>query len=104
MSHASTTLAVVGVEWVKWKIAEEWAESLPDRRDSAKAAKDVDTVGIIRDYENSYDMHHRVAEATPQEIKVLLERQKRADQGLIVWDEAAQKLLEVPNRKTQEHG
>lgn len=80
---------------MKWKIAEEWEASLPDRYDAAKAAKDVDRDGVIRDYENSYDMHHRIVEATPQEIKALLERQERADQGLIVWDEQLGRLRDV---------
>ena len=85
----------MGVQWVKWKIAEEWAESLPARYDPAKAAEDVDPDGVIRNYENSYDMHHKIVEATPQEIKRLLERQKKAEQGLIVWDEENQELREV---------
>ena len=83
------------VEWVKWKIHEEWAESLPDRYDPAKAAKDADPDGVIRDYENSYDMHHKVVEATRQEVMELMRRQDKAEQGLIVWDEETQKLRDV---------
>ena len=86
---------MASVDWVKWKIHEEWAESLPHRYDPDKAAKDVDAGGVIRNYENSYDMHHAIAEATPQEIKVLIERQKKAEQGLIVWDEEIQKLRDL---------
>ena len=85
----------MGVEWVKWKIAEEWAESLPDRYDPAKTAKDTDPDGVIRNYENSYDMHHKIVEATPQELKVLMKRQEKAEQGLIVWDEKEQRLREL---------
>lgn len=87
---------MASVEWVKWKIAEEWAASLPDRYDPAKAAKDVYADGIVQNYENSYDMHHKIAEATPQEVKALLERQEKAELGTIIWDEERQQLYEVP--------
>ena len=93
---------MTSVEWVKWKIAEEWAESLPDRYDAAEAAKDVDADGVIRNYENSYDMHHKVVEATPQEIKKLLERQKKAEQGLIIWEEDGQCLRNLETGLTED--
>ena len=92
---SSSWCSMPSVEWVKWKIAEEWAENLPDRYDPAKAAEDVDPDGVIHNYENSYDMHHKIGEATPQEIKALLERQEKAEQGLIVWDEEKQELREL---------
>ena len=86
---------MVSVEWVKSRIHEEWVEALPDRYDPAKAAKDVDREGVIRNYESSYDMHHKIVEARPQEIKALIKRQEKAEQGLIVWDEKEGRLREL---------
>ena len=91
---------MASVDWVKRKIHEEWADSLPDRYDPAKAAEDVDPDGVIRNYENSYDMHHKIVEATPQEIKALIERQKKAEQGLIVWDETTQRTRDLDDKES----
>ena len=82
-----------------WKIYEEWEAALPDRYDPVKAAAEADEDGVIRNYENSYDMHHKTVEATPQELKALLERQKKAEAGLIVWDEETQKLREFDSQE-----
>lgn len=78
-----------------WKIYEEWEDSLPDRFDPAKAAAEADADGVIRNYENSYDIHHKVVEATREEVMALRERQRKAEAGLIVWDEAKQELREL---------
>ena len=80
--------------WVKWKIHEEWESSLPDRYDPPKAAAGADADGVIRNYENSYDMHHKVVEATREEVMILMERQRKAEQGLIVWDDEKQEVRE----------
>lgn len=64
----------------KWKILMQWESELPDRYDPAMAAQDkVDERGWIIDYENSYDMHHKVVEATAEEIKDLFARYERAE-------------------------
>ena len=83
------------VDWVKRKIHEEWAESLPNRYDPAKAAAEADADGVIRNYENSYDMHHKVVEATREEVMELMARQEKAEQGLIVWDENLERLRDL---------
>ncbi|MBA3629477.1 MAG: hypothetical protein H0W55_07350 [Actinobacteria bacterium] len=81
--------------WIKSKIHEEWEASLPDRFDAERAKQDADSDGIIRDYENSYDMHHKTVEASAEEVQELLARYKKADAGLIRWDEENQRLYEV---------
>ena len=85
----------MGIGWTKWKIHEEWQASLPDRYDPAKAAAEADADGVTRDYENSYDMHHKVVEATREEVMELIARQEKAQQGLIVWDEQLGRLRDV---------
>lgn len=50
---------------------------------------------MIRNYENSYSMHHKVVEETPEAFIELLDRYRRAEEGLIVWDEERQELYEV---------
>jgi hypothetical protein len=49
----------------------------------------------IRDYENSYSMHHKTVEATTEEVKQLMDRYKRAQAGLIPSDEEHQELNEL---------
>ena len=86
---------MTSLSWIKWKIHEQWEESLPERFDPELAARDADPDGIIRNYENSYSMHHKGFEATPEEVKELIERYRRAEEGLIRWDEERQELYEV---------
>jgi hypothetical protein len=86
---------MTSVGWVKSKIHEEWEASLPDRFDVERAQEDAGPDGMIRDYENSYSMHHSTVEASPAEVKELLERYKKADAGLIRWDQEKQRLQEV---------
>lgn len=81
--------------WIKRKIHQEWEESLPDRFDPERGAQDADPNGMIRNYENSYSMHHKTVEATPEEVKELLDRYRRAEDGLIRWDEDKQELYEI---------
>ena len=97
-------LRMASVEWVKWKIHEEWEASLPDRYDPEKAAAEADADGVIRNYENSYDMHHKVVEATRQEVMELMRRQDKAEQGLIVWDEKKQELREISDDSDDSQG
>lgn len=64
----------------KWEIYKQWEAEIPDRYDPAMAAQDkVDERGWIIDYENSYDMHHKVLEATAEEIKDLFARYESYD-------------------------
>ena len=86
---------MTSLSWIKWKIHQEWEESLPDRFDPERAAQDADEDGMIRNYENSYSMHHKGVEATPEEFKELLDRYRRAEEGLIKWDEEKKELYEV---------
>lgn len=86
---------MTSLSWIKWKIHEQWEELLPDRFDPEMAKRDVDPDGVIRNYENSYSMHHKGFEATPEEVKELLERYKKAEAGLIWWDEEKQELREA---------
>lgn len=87
--------SVTSLSWVKWKIHEEWEASLPDRFNAARSAEEVSSDGTIHDYENSYSMHHKTVEATPAEVKELMERYKKAEQGLIVWDQETNSLVEL---------
>ncbi len=87
------------IDWIKSKIHEEWKRSLPNRFDSERAKQDSDAEGVTRDYENSYSMHHKTVEASLDEIKTLMERYKRAEQGLIQWDDATQSLYEVGDER-----
>ena len=86
---------MTSLSWIKWKIHQEWEQSLPDRFDAEPAAQDADEDGMIRNYENSYAMHHKTVEASAEEVKELLARYKKAEAGLIRWDEEKQCLYEV---------
>lgn len=81
--------------WIKSKIHQEWEVSLRDRFDEERAEKEVDEDGRIRDYDNSYAMHHKTVEASPEEIKELLTRYKKAEAGLIIWEEDEKRLVEL---------
>lgn len=67
--------------WIKSKIHQEWEKSLAHRFDPERAEQEVDAVGVIRDYDNSYAMHHKTVEATPEEMKELLARYKKGRTG-----------------------
>jgi uridine kinase len=67
---------------------------MPDRFDAERAEREAGPDGVIRDYENSYSMHHKMVEATRAEIDVLTERFKKAEAGLIHWNEEEGKLIE----------
>jgi hypothetical protein len=81
--------------WIKLTIYEEWADSMPNRFDAERAEREAGPDGVIRDYENSYSMHHKMVEATQAEINVLTERFKKAEAGRIRWDEERQELYEI---------
>ena len=68
--------------WIKSKIHTEWEKSLAERFDAARAEQEADSDGMIRNYENSYAMHHKTVEASPEEVKDLLARYKKAEAGL----------------------
>lgn len=81
--------------WIKYQISREWEESLPDRFDPQRAAQEADEDGMIGNFENSYSMHHKVVEATREEVLELMARYDRAEAGLIRWDEERQELYQV---------
>lgn len=87
------------LSWIKHKIHQQWEESLPDRYDPARARKDVNADGVIENYENSYEMAGKSAEATASEVKELMTRYKKAEAGLIRWDEQRQELYEIDPRQ-----
>ncbi len=92
---------MASLSWTQYKISVQWQDALPDRFDPERAKKDVDDDGMIRDYENSYSMHHKTVEATAAEVKDLMDRFQRAEQGLIIWDEELQTLVEIEQPATR---
>lgn len=85
---------MTSLSWIKGKIHQEWERSLADRFDPERVKQEADENGVVRDYENSYSMHHKTVEATPEEVKELLARYKKAEAGLIIWDEDKKMLVE----------
>ena len=81
--------------WIKSKISEQWEKELSDRSDPQRAERGADADGMIDDYENSYSMHHKIVKASAEEVKELMDRYKKAEAGLIFWDEKRQELYEI---------